>query len=355
MILSSGKISKQDIAYSLHLSLPTVTQYLSQLMDDNLILEDGTFSSSVGRRAKALTINPNAKLALGLDITQHHIALVAVDLCGAMVHSVKQKYVFSNSPVCYKYLGSFIDHFIEEYQLERDSILGLGVSVPGIVTRDGTYVEVITLLDNANNLYRDLKPYVIFPMRLYNDANAGGFSELYLRHDVEQLIYLSLSHSIGGAIINHNRINNGINCRSGEFGHMIMVPNGNLCHCGQHGCVNCYCTPDLLSAHTGGDLDLFFKRLEEEDALCVAAFKEYLEYLSILLHNIRMCFDCDIVIGGGMGPYIAEYIDPLRELVRAKDSFDNSNANYVKPGSYSYETSAVGDALFFIDNFIRAI
>lgn len=356
LVMSKDGISRQEIATSLKLCLPTVNQYLDHLTEGNLIRESGSVNTAaVGRKARAFSINPTARIALGMDITQHHIALVSVDLRGQVLRSVNERYVFSNTPESFAYLGKQIQNFIADNHYDRESILGLGISLPAIITRENTYVETITLLDGAHDFYEQLSQHLDIPIRLYNDANAGGFSELYSRHGTKRLIYLSLSHSIGGAIIENNRIIEGEHCRGGEFGHMTMVPNGEMCHCGQRGCANCYCSPDILAAYTDGDLPMFFRRLSDGDKDCIEVFERYLDYLAIFIHNINTCFDCDIVIGGGMSQYIAQYIDRLREMVHQRDSFVYAKSDFIKCCCYPVNASAVGSALFFIDAFVRSI
>jgi len=111
----------------------------------------------------------------------------------------------------------------------------------------------------------------------------------------------------------------------------------------------------VLSSYTGEDLQLFFQKLSEEDPVCVAAFDQFLRYLSIFLHNIRMSFDCDIVLDGGMSQYVNQYIDALRDRIKTLDSFGSSNADFLKSCFYPLNASAVGGALFFIDGFIHSI
>ena len=356
LILKANKTSRQALAHNLGLSLPTINQYLEHLFAANLIAEEGQISSgNVGRKAKAITVNGMARIAIGLDITQYHLTLVAVSLCGHVLNSVKERFMFANTESSYIYINERLNCFIEENEWSKDSILGVGITLPAIITRNGTYVEKAELLNGAKNFYERFGKYCTYPYRLYNDSNAGGFSEIYARRNIHRIVYLSLSHSVGGTIIEDDQIIEGDNYRSGEFGHTILVPNGIRCHCGQHGCANGYCSPDVLSVLTEGSLDLFFSRLKEKDPVCEKAFDEYLDYLAILIHNIRMCFDCDIVIGGGMGRYTSLFMDELREKTRVLDSFDVSHADYIKCCHYPMAASAVGAALFYIDAFISEI
>ena len=47
------------------------------------------------------------------------------------------------------------------------------------------------------------------------------------------MVYLYLERGVGGAIFWDNKQYIGDRGRGGEFGHLCIVPNGKLCHCGQ--------------------------------------------------------------------------------------------------------------------------
>ena len=64
LISSCDKISKQDIANELSMSLPTVTQNLNELLEMGLISNNGSFVSTVGRRARAILSFPMHELLL---------------------------------------------------------------------------------------------------------------------------------------------------------------------------------------------------------------------------------------------------------------------------------------------------
>ena len=65
-------MTKQDVMATLHLSLPTTTQNIQNLMAKGLITESGSVGNTGGRRAKTYDIMPDAKMAIGLDITRNH-------------------------------------------------------------------------------------------------------------------------------------------------------------------------------------------------------------------------------------------------------------------------------------------
>lgn len=90
-VRSNISVSKQDIVVALQLSLPTVTQNLQYLKEQKLIDTSRKIKNTGGRNATAYTYIQNAKMAIGVYITDHHISAVAVDLSGRVTAIVKKK------------------------------------------------------------------------------------------------------------------------------------------------------------------------------------------------------------------------------------------------------------------------
>ncbi len=354
LIYESDGISKLDISIKLKLSLQTVAQDLSELKQQNLIKEDGVFDSTGGRKARVIRVCEDVKLAVGLDITRNHVGLVIIDLKCNVLKSIRLRHEFKNTPSYYNGLGEILDKFLSESNIARDKILGVGVSLPAIISADGRGFSYLKVLPAPVNLYEKLSRVIPFPFLFFNDANAGGVAEIRFRGPVQKIVYVSLSNSVGGAIIYTDHLSKGDNQRSGEFGHMTLREGGSMCYCGKRGCADAYCNAKILSDITDGDLEEFFRRLRNKDRVCVTEFRKYMKNLALLVYNLRMCFDCDIVLGGYVGSYMGEYIDDLMEAVNDRNPFEN-NGNYVRCCNFKMEASAVGAALHYVDGFLKNI
>ena len=114
----------------------------------------------------------------------------------------------------------------------------------------------IQLMTQESLLY---KKYIDFPYKIINDSNSGGYAELWHAKKIKNMIYLSLSNSIGGAVLMNNEIYYGDRMHSGEFGHMTFEIKGRQCYCGKKGCVDAYCNAQNLSNLTDGDLGKFIE------------------------------------------------------------------------------------------------
>jgi len=99
LINRQGRVSRPEIAARLGISVPTVLQNVSELMERGLVAEAGTFDSTGGRKAIALMPIYEARFAIGIDITQNHIGLVLTDLSGDVLVHRRQKKVFTDNEI----------------------------------------------------------------------------------------------------------------------------------------------------------------------------------------------------------------------------------------------------------------
>ena len=346
-------ISIQEIAHTLKMSLPTVAQNLKELQERDLIIETGLFESTGGRKAKAITYN-SLKYTVGLDITRNHVGIVVIDLSGKVIKNVRKQYPFTNSKEYFKGVGNLVEHFIEDCKIERGKILGVGIALPAILSEDKQLVNYATVIDFKGGSVKDFSEFIPYPCILSNDANAAGFAELWDKEDIQNVVYLSLNNSVGGSIIIGKNIYMGQNQRSGEFGHMTIVQNGRTCYCGQKGCVDAYCSAKILSDSTNGNIAEFFRLLRSNSEPQKALWEEYLTHLVVIINNLRMLYDCNVILGGYAGAYMDEYIEHLRELVSSRNSFE-VDGSYLHVCKYKLEATAVGAALQHVESLINNV
>lgn len=348
-ISEKGSASKSEIALSLGLSMPTTLQNVKELMEAGYIIETGEYESTGGRKAKALALAEDLGYAAGMDITAHHINFVLVNMRGKIEKWKRIRLTFEDTDVYYEQMGQELHQFIREATAAEDSMIGVGISVPGIVGQ-----EKILLRSHALGVsdisFQNMESLIGYPYHLENDANCAAYAELAGQNC--DTVYLSLSSTVGGAIYLHDSLYPGEHFRSGEFGHMVIETNGRKCYCGKKGCVDAYCSAKVLQRRTDDNLELFFQKVKEGDRECVQAWEEYMEYLAIAVTNLRMVFDCRIVLGGYVGGYLEEFLPELSRKMRKHNLFD-LDTSYVQTGKYKLEASAYGAALPFVKNYFE--
>lgn len=354
LLFNKMKLSKQEIATQLNISLPTVTRNLTAMMAEELICEGGTFESTGGRKAKVISFNNAARYAIGIDVTKNDIVLVLIDLSGTVITSQRLKIPFSNTDDYFEKIGMLVEQTIQTHYILPSKVLGVGIAVPAIISEDMQKVAYATVFDFSDGTREHFSRFIPYPCNLCNDANAGGIAEMWNNGSKKTAFYLSLSRSVGGSLLLSNKLYPGDNQRSCEVGHMTIVPDGRTCYCGKKGCVDAYCNSNILSRHCGGSLSDFYKQIRDGNTEFLNIWNEYLHHLAVTINNIRMLFDSQVILGGYVGVYMDEYVGLLRDMIAQRNTFE-TDGTYLQPCRYKHEATAVGAAIMYIEAFIKSI
>ena len=258
---------------------------------------------------------------------------------------------FSTNTSYYSKIREELEAFLKDVE-NRERILGIGISIPGIVNLENRMLVKSHALQLENYSLNFLEQVFSLPVYFENDANAAMRAEDLNRY--KNALYLSLNNTLGGAFCIDGKLILGENQKAGEFGHIILVPGGKQCYYGKRGCADVYCAASALTDDTSQTLEQFMQQLEERKESAQQVWQEYLEYLAVLISNLRMAYDMDIILGGEVGGYLSDYMIPLEEKVMKYNGFDH-DARYLKICSYKREASAVGVAKYFLQEFIKDI
>ena len=355
LIYNSDKISRQEIADQLGLSLPTVNQNLKMLMEDGLIEYVGNFTSTGGRRAQAITINNNARKAISVNIKTDYINVDVVGLKGQIIYSMAVKAHFSKSSAYIEKLTDVVRHAVDYVGADADDILGVGITVPGILDDEKQILISAPPLKAKNYDFTKLISAIDYPVVVMNDARAEAYADHWFNGKSEdEKIYIMLGEGVGGAYINASAIRNGVHNRGGEFGHMVIHPGGKQCLCGKKGCLEAYVSEKFLSSELNTSLEDFFAQAEKGKPDYVDMLEEYIDNLALGINNIYTMMDCDIVLGGTVAPYIKRYEDRIKECLVNDYSFD-TDADYLKISDDGGGKSGLGAALSFVARFIDGV
>lgn len=353
-ICKHGTVSNPDISYNMKISLPTATQITKELIAEGLLEEKGELQSTGGRRAKALSAVVDAKLAVGLDIAKNHITLVLTNIVGEIMQYERIHQPFVQEGTYYEEVSARVEQFLHENGVDREKLLGVGISFPGIINLDkGQFDDSYVLGIEAAPL-DSISSFFAYPCFFLNDANAGAYAEGFHRDEAERFFYLSLSNTVGGAIFSGNELVQGKNFRCGEVGHMTVVMDGKSCYCGKKGCMDAYCAAWLLSDAAGGKLEEFFCLLDQGDAEAAKIWDSYTDYLAIVVNNIHMVLDCDVVLGGYVGSCVGTHLQEIWDKVARRNTFGEKES-FVKACNYKVAAAALGAALKVIERFVSQI
>lgn len=353
-IYKNGTVSNPDISYEMKMSLPTVTQITRELIEKGLIEELGEFQSTGGRRAKALSVATNVKEAAGLDITRDHVSMVLINLKGEVLKSACIEKDYSPGEAYYHSVSQWLENFLDEGGADRERLLGLGISYPGIIDQEKGMATFSHVLGEKSVPLENISRYFPYPCYFLNDANAAAYVEGSRAESAERFVYMFVANMVGGAIFENYEMVQGKNFRCGEIGHMTIVPDGELCYCGKKGHLDTYCSAKRLKEAADGSIEEFFRRLDQGDGKLAGIWDRYTTYMAMAVNNIHMLLDCDVVLGGYLGRYMGDHIQDIRNKVAQRNTFEE-DGSFVRACKCRIDEAALGVALKVVANFIEQI
>ncbi len=352
---ATGFCSRQKLADDLGLSLPTVYQALSELTDLGLVQAVEKQKSTRGRHPQGLSIVPDARIAVGVSVTESRLRLSAADL---RLTELAHQRIPLPPGISFPELGPFLAReltgFLEQNHLDPQRLLGAGIALPAVLDPRGERIVLAPTLPFRDVSLHTLTDALPWPSLVLNDSSCGGLAECFLTREQGTMAWLSLENGVGGAIFIGGGPYPGDNLRSGEFGHMCVEPGGRRCRCGRQGCLEAYCSALRIREETGLSLDDFFEQVRSHSPEHEMLWYDMLRHLAVGIGNIRMALDCDVVLGGFLAQYLPPWLPTLKKYVAAQDPFE-PDADYLRLSTLPRHTVSLGAALPFLQQFLRTI
>ncbi|KGM46025.1 ROK family protein, partial [Neobacillus niacini] len=236
-IIEHGMISRADLAKITGLNKATISVQAAELLAEDLLIETQQEHKNLGRRPIMLSINRQAGYSLGIDLDKSVITFTLSDLSGLALdtHSIEIK--SSDYNLILEMLANQISHYKERCSHAPYGLIGVVIGIHGIVNNDETIYFVPRHQWKNKNLKVDLQNETGVNIYIENNANLCSFAEIVYKHyQSENLLSVSLYSGIGLGIMVNSKLLKGCDGYAGEIGHMIIVPDGLPCRCGNLGC-----------------------------------------------------------------------------------------------------------------------
>lgn len=344
----------------LQLSLPTVNQNLKILFEKNLLIYEGNFESTGGRKAQVISINGAARYVISVNLSDKGIKADILDLNCNVIGNMRVPVKYEKGSAYGEMVADTVTRLVEHTGIDKAAILGVGITVPGIFDIENSTVVYAPTMGIKNYSLENIQRLLPYECRGMNDARSGAFAEYWFdKKDInpekrEGKTYLMLNTGVGGSYIDRENIRFGKHNRYGEFGHMTLYPAGRPCFCGKRGCFESYVSARCLSTDLGITLDIFFDKLENGNEEYKKIFDKYLDDLTTGINNLYIMSDGDVIVGGPVAVYLEKYKDIISKMLIDKCSFD-IDASYLSFAKCTQQQADSGAALTFFSDFISQI
>jgi len=133
-------------------------------------------------------------------------------------------------------------------------LIACGVGCGGPMAPQGEFVSTLHIPEWRDfPLRAKLQELVQLPVYIDGDAKALVQGEVWCGAVAGQtdVIGMVVSTGVGGGIISQGKVLDGRSGNAGHIGHVIVVPDGRLCACGSHGCLEAHASGRSIEAITG--------------------------------------------------------------------------------------------------------
>lgn len=354
---SESPVSKQQLASAMGYSLPTVHQNIAELLSAGLIRPGEIQKSTGGRPAVGYSVEDRIRYSVGISVSSANLRILVTDILqNELAFKIVKIRTFEENRIG-RQIADELEAFLEEQKIPSDKILGVGLTFPGVIDRERDTIVLSPTLRMKDLSLSAVREPIPFPVFIENDSTSGGVAEwlgLSQEERAEDFVYLFLENGIGGAVFIDGRPFLGNEGRSGEFGHMCLQPDGRLCNCGKRGCLEAYCSAYRFTRDLGITIEEFFEGLRKGNRDYGILWDEVLEYLSIAVNNLRMAFDCDVILGGFVSGFLEPYLPEIRRKAVRRNTFE-TDGEYIRLGRYPTKAGMMGVAWHFTKQFLDEI
>ncbi len=264
-----------------------------------------------------------------------------------------------------KDMGEVANKLLKDNNVSLDEIKYVGIGAPGILDNEKGIAT-----DNSNfhwvnyPIREKLQKYIDKPVYLGNDANVAAWAEYIggCGKGTKNFLMLTLGTGVGGGIILNGKLHSGSHNIGAEIGHTTFKAGGNLCGCGNKGCVEAYCSATALIKMAEKDVDKYPESViykaekinarvvvdaaREGDEYGVKLFNEYTSNLAQVLASMVNFLDPDVIaLGGGVANAGEFLLEPVRKEMVNYITFASMMDTKVLKAEMGNDAGIIGAAL----------
>jgi len=255
-IYAGGPISRADVARATHLTPPTVSDVVSDLIERGLVEEIGLAPSMGGRRAILLRVADDARQLIGIDLSRREFRGALANLRGGINHRIELPLNGRDGEAALALVYELADALVEA---ASKPILGIGIGAPGLVdSAKGVLRQSVNLNWRYVPFRSLLEERYRLPVYMANDCQLSALAAYTFsdsRQDSLPLVVINVGWGVGAGIVLHGELMHGDPVGAGEIGHVVVEEGGELCACGNHGCLETVASTRAILSRARGALE----------------------------------------------------------------------------------------------------
>lgn len=235
----NGECTLSELTKELHISVPTITKLVQELVEENIVMDLGKVETPGGRRPNIFGLASSAIYFAGVYVGRDNMRYVITDLQNnIIVEHCDLDFELQDRPQCFERICTNIENFISSCGVERDKILGLGFCIVGRVNPEmGRSYKYFT--SSEQSLKEILEERIGIHVLIENDTRSRCYAEYTCgkSKDESNVLYLHMGRGVAIGMVMDGKLYYGKSGFAGEFGHIPFFDNEIICSCGKKGCL----------------------------------------------------------------------------------------------------------------------
>lgn len=239
-VLTRGPLSRRDAAKLTGLSAASVTKLIRPMISHGYLVENEREAGVPGRPQIPLQVDPARHHAVGIKLMDSEIVGVVADLHAEVQSAHRMKYSDTSPAGVVSAIHEMTTILLERSPVEQDRLLGIGVGLGGHINGEtGTVIRSPFLNWHNVPLRQLLADRMQLPVVIENDVNTLAVAEQWFGagSTFPTFALVTIGAGVGCALVLDGLLWRGVSGAAGEFGHMVVDPDGPACHCGKRGCL----------------------------------------------------------------------------------------------------------------------
>lgn len=239
-VLTRGPLSRRDAAKLTGLSAASVTKLVKPMISHGYLVENVREAGVPGRPQIPLQVDASRHHAVGIKLMDGEIVGVVADLHAEVQSSHRMKYSDTTPAGVVSAIDEMTGILLQRTPVERERLLGIGIGLGGHVNgATGVVVESPFLGWRDVPLRRLVAERMNLPVVIENDVNTLAVAEQWFGagSSFPSFVLVTIGVGVGCALVLDGQLWRGVSGAAGEFGHMVVDPDGPECHCGKRGCL----------------------------------------------------------------------------------------------------------------------
>lgn len=358
-----GAMTQVELADATGLSPATVSIIVNELAAGGMLTTAQITRS--GRRATQVTMSRGLGLVAGVHFSTRLLRLVLCDPVGTVVAAQRMPLPTDHrSDTSMDQAAELLQDMLTDVGATRDELQGVGVGICAPYDPQTDMLSVPGLLRGWDEvrIAESMSRRMGTPVVADNDANLAMLAEsrFGIARGVSSAVFVAISHGIGAGIMTHGQILRGHAGLAGEIGHIRVVENGQLCRCGNRGCLEMVVNAAAIAAALRGAIGSVTLRdviamARQGDIGATRVIADAAQHIGFAIAALSNIVSPEVtVIGGELAAAGGILTVPLEAAIERHSLHNPLSPPRVHISELGTDASARGAAAYAIDSVFQA-